>query len=395
MPLSSDTLRGFRPDTIRGAAGFFRVGQVQTGTWWLIDPNDAPFFLRAVNGVSAQTDSAHDPVARLRTWGFNALGAGSAPELYDEGLPFVASVNFTQEVSPIRAVGIRLPDVFHPDWENAARLRAAVACPTLADRRDLLGWLTDDALAWGGPDVSGRPTLLQVCLSLEPSFAAYHAAWEFVLARHGGLLSRLAQAWDFALENKGIVRELTRAEQVLTTAGYLRDNTTWTCEFARRYFSATSAAIRSQDAHHLILGARDVLAPSRGMSSDWLSECVSPLVDVTWVHTADVGAAPLGPIIAGNFNWANQSYWHLTPRSRARGVTSVERMLKQGRATLRACVKHPAVVGYAWDAWRDEPGEQPPFARGLVHLNDTEAREHTELLSAVNGRLTALRPFVP
>ena len=107
------------------------------------------------------------------------------------------------------------------------------------------------------------------------------------------------------------------------------------------------------------------------------------------------GFTSAGPIIAGNFSWASQSYWNLSPRSRARGVTSVERMLRQGRATLRACIKHPAVIGYAWDAWQDEPGEQPPFAGGLVHLNDVEAREHTELLSAVNSRVSGLRAFVP
>jgi hypothetical protein len=49
------------------------------------------------------------------------------------------------------------------------------------------------------------------------------------------------------------------------------------------------------------------------------------------------------------------------------------------------------VVGYVWSQWHDEPGEQPPFARGLVHVNGTEAREHTELLAEFNARADALR----
>ena len=53
--------------------------------------------------------------------------------------------------------------------------------------------------------------------------------------------------------------------------------------------------------------------------------------------------------------------------------------------------RHPAVVGYAWSRWRDGAGEQPPFAGGLVHLNDAEAREHTELLADVNARVQTLR----
>jgi len=39
-----------------------------------------------------------------------------------------------------------------------------------------------------------RPSLLQICLSLEPSFPAYHAAWEFTLAAHGGELAAMARA---------------------------------------------------------------------------------------------------------------------------------------------------------------------------------------------------------
>jgi hypothetical protein len=66
-------------------------------------------------------------------------------------------------------------------------------------------------------------------------------------------------------------------------------------------------------------------------------------------------------------------------------------MLRQGRAALERMARHPAVVGYVWRQWLDEPGEQPPFARGLVHVNGTEAREHTELLSAFNARAESLR----
>ena len=69
-------------------------------------------------------------------------------------------------------------------------------------------------------------------------------------------------------------------------------------------------------------------------------------------------------------------------------------MLRRGRVALERAARNPAVVGYAWSRWRDEAGEQPPFAGGLVHGNDAEAREHTELLADLNTRLTALRnPF--
>ena len=51
----------------------------------------------------------------------------------------------------------------------------------------------------------------------------------------------------------------------------------------------------------------------------------------------------------------------------------------------------PAVAGYLWRQWLDEPGEHPPFARGLVHLDGAEAREHTELLAEFNARAEKVR----
>ena len=66
-------------------------------------------------------------------------------------------------------------------------------------------------------------------------------------------------------------------------------------------------------------------------------------------------------------------------------------MLRRGRAAVERAARHPAVAGYVWRQWLDEPGEQPPFARGLVHVNGTEAREHTELLAAFNACAESLR----
>ena len=66
-------------------------------------------------------------------------------------------------------------------------------------------------------------------------------------------------------------------------------------------------------------------------------------------------------------------------------------MLRRGRLALGRAVAHPAVVGYGWSRWSDRAGEQPPFAGGLVHANDAEAREHTELLTEINQRVEELR----
>lgn len=403
---SAEPLNDFRPETLRGTEGFFRAGQDSDGRWWLIDPRDRPFFCRAVHGVRAvrlesadgDTAGAFDPAARLRRWGFNAVGAGGDGAGRDDGLAFVATADFCRAGALIVAPGVRLPDVFDPNWPRLAAVRAAEVAGPLVDCRDLLGWATDDLPAWGqrllaghgaGADGGPRPSLLQICLSLEPGFAAYHAAWEFALALHGGRLEALARAWGVPLANREVVRERTRVEEGITTRGYARDDARWTREFARRYFATTAAALRAADPNHLLLGCRF----GGPVGENVRAEGVYPAVDVPlldWSELPSSGTRASGPVLAGDMCWADEKASD-PAAGRAQRLTTIERMLRRGRGALERVARHPAVVGYVWRQWIDEPGEQPPFARGLVHLNGAEAREHTELLAWFNARAENVR----
>lgn len=381
----------FRPDTLRGTPGFFRVGRpAGSDQWWFIDPAERPFFARGVHGVGAEADSPHDPAARLRSWGCNTLGCGSDRLYLEEGLAFTPAVDFCTDEGIIQLAGVRLPDVFDPAWPARAQLRAVAVCAPLAGERSLLGWFTDDRPGWPHHPSARQPGLLQVCLSLEPAFSAYHAAWEFVFALHGGRLEALARAWGAALPNKEALRELTRNEHGLTTRGYLRDETRWTEEFARRYFTIATAAIRAHAPNHLVLGCRwgGPVAPVLHAA------LTPPVADVVVLDIADLagGASPgTGPVLLADFSWVRTEAAGVPAGRRAYGLTTVERMLRRGRLALGRAVSHPAVTGYLWSHWTDRVGEQPPFASGLVHANGAEAREHTELLTEINLRVEELR----
>jgi hypothetical protein len=75
-------------------------------------------------------------------------------------------------------------------------------------------------------------------------------------------------------------------------------------------------------------------------------------------------------------------------------LTTYERMLRRARSSLDRMARHPGVAGYFWAQWQDEPAEQPPFARGLVHVNGAEAREHVEVLAPFNLRAETLHRAV-
>lgn len=378
----------FRMESLRGRAGFYRVGQTRVGQWWLIDPEGRRVFMIAVGRVP------DGEAARLRSWGMNTAGPGSDTTLAEDGLGLTEIVDFCGAGAPvIQAAGVRLPDVFDPGWAGVCEARAEAVTRRWGGRRELVGYFTDEALGWGEARAD-RAGLLQVCLSLEPSFPAYHAAWEFVLAPHGGDLAGLARAWGAELPNREVVRQRTLADRPVTTPGFLRDEGRFTKEFAHRYFTTTAGALRRHDPDHLVLGCRFGAQAGEAV----LAECVYPHVDVvSWqgataefakraAHYAKDGAMPLmwTGVGAGNER--------LRAGEKARsGLTRIERVLRDGRRALTAAGVHPAVVGYEWARWTDERDEVPPFGSGLVHVDGREATEHTELLAQINARTESRR----
>jgi hypothetical protein len=125
-----------------------------------------------------------------------------------------------------------------------------------------------------------------------------------------------------------------------------------------------------------------------------LAECAYPAIDVSLPHWTELPApqaSPAQPLLADNVCWLEDDFVRATPNGRAARLTTFERILRKARTSLDRMARHPAVVGYAWSRWQDDPGEQPPFAGGLVHVNGAEAREHTEVLMPVNFRAETLR----
>lgn len=386
MALSSDALPDFKPESLRGTPGYFRLGRTHAGQWWLIDPENRPFFARTVHGVAADAGVTQDPAARLRSWGFNTLGCASERLYLEDNLAFLRVVDFTATGTSLSLGGVRLPDVFDPHWPGLATARAAEVCRPLAENQNLLGWLTDDCPGWPLRVLANRPGLLQVCLSLEPGRAAYHAAWEFALALHDGKLTTMAAAWGVPLANKESLRAMTKQERGIVTRGYLWDEERWTREFAQRYFSTAVAAIRQSAPNHLIFGCR-----WGGPVGAILRDTCAAATDVCLVDHTELTATSVRPVFLGDFSWADKMFYEEPPNRRRLGPTSLERMLRKGRLGLAAAVAHPAVVGYAWSRWHDRAGERAPFGSGLVHHDETEAVEHTELLTAINDRVEELR----
>lgn len=408
----------FKTESLRGSPGFFRVGRVsETGAWWLLTPEDEPTLLRAVAGVNRHGRAGPAPVrrsayaqtvsglygdrgeawekssaARLRAWAADTVGPWADAGLVDRGFYFTALADFCRADAPLlHGPELRLPDVFDPRWPAAAEAHAAAVAAPWAGRRELVGWFTDDALGWGATE--DGPGLLQLCLSLEPGFAAHHAAWEFVLAANGGTIEALARRWSVSLGNREHVRQLTRDDVAIPGAAFADDARRFAREAARRYFGVTARALRAADLSHLILGCRFGTPPPAGVRE----ACVWPDVDaVSWRLGAGAAFGAQAKVCAGEQpQWVTgggltHGDFRRLPVREGTGPTRLERLLRAGREGLVAACRDPRTLGIEWAHWADGGEEAPPFGAGLVHADDHEAVEHTELLSHVHAQARAL-----
>ncbi len=397
------------PQTFRGTPGFFRLARAATGHWTLLDPHDRPFFLAAANHISAlpgqdPLDFQHHAIRQLRACGLNTLGLGSDPALLSQGFPYLLALDLHSGAPHIHSGDAHLPDVFDPLWIQHLRAATERQCLPHRHHSELIGYFTDDAPRWAQPPAHDkkhppRPTLLQLCLSLEPQARAYHAAWEFVLAPRRGDLARLARDWQIALPHKENLRQLTAAETPLTSDAYLRDQRRFTHEFARRYYAGIASALRAADPHHLHLGHRLDHHPGNTI----LAECAYPHLDALSLHTLHeppdkllqtLATATDLPLLLDSFNWTAPHYQKPPANPLRRPRTPLETMLVRGRQTLRHLCAHPAVIGYAWSDWNDRDGDAAPFAHGLMRADMHPAREHTDLLQEINRAIPSLRPAI-
>ena len=253
------------------ATGFFRVEE-REGRWTAIDPNGAPFTVLGVDHVQPRGHfceslghapygryvKAHYPndeawavetLERLKSWGFNALGAGCDFSLLghrglihtiflsmgdrlcylDEGDWWIRKCLF----APCTA----FPNVFHPDFQKACEWVAAEKCAKAKDDPWLFGYFIDNELRWWGSGGLDEGMFNAVC-ALPDGHSAKKALLAFLSTR-----GQTPDSWGQTPE--GLMKNVKKETKI----EFLR-------LVADRYFAVTTAAIRKYDPNHLILGCR-------------------------------------------------------------------------------------------------------------------------------------------
>ena len=273
-------------DVRADATGFFRMVQNPDGRWWTIDPLGRGIVLLGIDHVTFwghwceklgysphlrkneqkyanKAEWEAETIGRLKTWGFNMLGAGCDPALNNKG--FVHTV-FLSMGNHLAGLGDEyditpdehrpcsaFPNVFHPDFEAFCKYRAQRMCAPNKDDPWLLGYFIDNELAWWGRGEQDTGLFNEV-MKKSATHTAKLALRDVLKEQVGGDIARFNGVWGTSLKGFDDILELTALPHDTATRRALK------LEFLRftadRYFSITSKVIREADPNHLVLGAR-------------------------------------------------------------------------------------------------------------------------------------------
>lgn len=403
--------------------GAYRVRKDGAGRWWVVDPDGRDMFLRGIDhanwnghfcealGVNpyreenkkrypSQGEWETETLSRLKSWGFNALGAGCSPELRGRGLLHIeflgAGEGFCSKgddfsISKFEGIpGSAFPDVFHPEFAAFCDALAASKCAPQKHDRSILGYFFDNELAWGAKG-SSETGLYDAVAKMPATRHARRALDAFLAAR--GLAAGSA---DVPLEAK---------------TGFLR-------LAASRYFSVIGEAVRRHDPNHLLLGARfaglssahRVVWEEAGRVCDILTFNNYPWADLdeNVVYFSRKDAIKAADAYRLRYEWSGKpmliTEWSFPaldaglPCSGGAGQrfnTQAERV----RATelfARTLLALPFMVGYDYFMWVDEPalGISRKFPEdsnyGLVNERGEPYAGITSMFARLNREAEAL-----
>jgi len=399
------------PARLFAAEGYFRVEQ-RAGIWWFVSPSGELTISAGVNNVSYQGDVNHGTtvhpyfdgisklypsedawgkveINRLRSWGFNNLGAWTTPFLWNYKMPYTVILDIAARSGANWLNGIPL-DVFAPQFETTAQTIAMKECAPRTQDPYLLGYFSDNELRWG-PDWRGKQNMLTMYLNLPSTAPGRQHAVAFLAKKYSGSIQQLNQAWGVHATSFDVV------PSEATTNAFQADNAEFLGMVARRYFEVCAHAIHAEDPNHLYLGAKFA-----GMPPDPVLQA-SNAADVVSVDTYTFDPRPAvehiyqvthRPVLVAEFAFRAENSG--LPNTQGAGPKVPDQMAR-ARAYdhyVTELESLPAAVGYQWFEWCDEPvqgrfdGENSNY--GLVNIEDQPYSQFVNEVTVANREAVSI-----
>ncbi len=415
---------------IANASGYFQTRQVN-GAWWMVTPAGHAFYSLGVDAISttqgisitngyanavrqqyASTDAwAATAAGRLQQWGFNTIGAWSNAELEHRGVAHTRILHLVAGM-PTRVNWV-FPDVFDPAWPGhlQARVNALISDADVNDPW-LLGWYLDNELWWyqDGAFVDQPNNTVVENYIAQPITSTAKLAWVSYLESRYPSIAALNAAWGTQYRAfRGDTPDTLQVTSQITTAAADADKMGFLKLVADKFFSASAAAVRARDAHHLILGVRFLPQPALKP----VVEAAAPYVDVLTANLYNKDFAnPDLSAIDDMATWSGKPILitEFTARAVDSGmpngftapgkvVPSQEARADAYRIFLDQLLNRPYIVGAHWYSYADDP---PLGARleqsnnwGLVNNLDQPYTALLDRVALYNRNVYATRQGQP
>ena len=252
-------------------------------------------------GPDWETDSqdiAHD---RLRSWGFNTIGAWSDEDVYLQQRTPYTMVLFPSNPSLINGSGT-FPDYFDPQYLVNAKDRILEEAGKSLNDPYNIGYFFHNELSWTRSLVEDIDVALTTLAAL-PTQHAKVAFRDQLIAKYGSISALNNQwqtsytSWTDFLNKRNVTPNLAGANDDLLAFDSL---------YAETYFSTTLQAVREAAPNHLYMGARFTggvrVAPA---------EAAMIYADVVSINRygPDVSVVPQGlegdkPMISGEYHYS-------------------------------------------------------------------------------------------
>ena len=396
----------FAPARLFGAGSYFRVQQ-RAGVWWFVSPSGRLVISAGVNNVSYRGDAIHgttvhpyfehisklypsqdawarSEIDRLRSWGFNNLGAWTTPFLWSYRMPYTVILDIGARSGANWLKGIPL-DVYSPRFEAMAREIAEKECKPRADDPYLLGYFSDNELRWGS-DWRGKQNMLTMYLNLSSTSPGRRHAIAFLEKKYSNRIRQLNRAWGVHATGFDDIPSEASAD------AFQADNSDFLGRVARRYFEVCAHAIHAADSNHLYLGAKFA-----GMPPDPVLHA-SSVADVVSVDIYKFDPRPVvehiyrlahRPVLVAEFAFRAEDSGLPNAQGAGPKVPNQAARALAYRTFVTELESLPEAVGYQWFEWCDEPeqgrfdGENSNY--GLVNVEDRPYSKFVTEVKAANG----------
>lgn len=453
--------------SIKGrATGFFRLEQKEDGRWWIIDPegngfvsfaidhcnyrghycskfgyylyrknNDEKFKTEAEKAIKVEDKFAEavlnppayavkwgdETAARLRKWGFNAMGSTCDEQFIKRGFLFSPLLRMAQSfakqgdaynIAPLaKHASSVFPNVFHPGFKEFCEKFAMENCAPKKNNPWYFGYYIDNELAWWGRSPRTLPVgIFNMVMKKNGDHTAKLALCAFLKQECDNDINKFNQVWkteiasfDDILTMKSLPE--STPEQIALKDGFLK-------LVAEKYFKTTTEAIRKADPNHLILGCRFADIHGGGSPNVWKTAgkyCDAITVNCYPAAQLDENCVYVSQTLSGETmdeafkriysytkrpmlvtEWSFPAVEENAPSTYGAGQRFKNQAERTQATSLfaRTMLAQKFIVGYDYFMWCDEPkwGIVPNFCDenanyGLVNDKGEPYKEITEMFA--------------